>query len=65
MLVQRKSKPESAEKKSKMKQIDWLFGQLIAFRDVFPIDDIPDFLDIISTNILVLQIVGVFPNINP
>ena len=29
-----------------------------------PVDDIPDSLDIVWTDVLVLQVVGVFPNIN-
>lgn len=32
--------------------------------DSFPVDDLPDVLEIVRTNVLVLQVVGVLPDIN-
>lgn len=37
---------------------------LVAFRNVLPVGDLPDCLDVIGTDVLVLQVIGVLPNIN-
>jgi len=38
-------------------------GVLIALVDILPIDDVEEGLDVIGTKVLVLQVVGMFPDI--
>lgn len=42
----------------------FLDGVLVAFVHVLPIGNLPDGLDVVGTNILVLKIVGMLPNVN-
>ena len=36
----------------------------VAFCDVFPVDNLPDFFEIVGTYVLVLEVVGVFPYVD-
>lgn len=37
---------------------------LVAFGHVLPVNDVPDSLEVVRTHILVLEVVGVLPDIN-
>ena len=40
-----------------------LLGTLQALTDILPIDGIPDGFDIVRTDVLVLQVVGMLPDV--
>lgn len=42
-----------------------LLGLTVSGRYIFPVDDLPDLLEVISLDIVVLEVVGVLPHVHP